>query len=424
MLFLSCVALAPAAPAAADDPPPSSPPSDDAQSSSSASTPAQTRRREFGFVPLAGGDTDSGFGVGEISNLSQLDPRFTPYQWNLESGGFIGFRKSEEGGGIGGFQAAYQDIYLLFTAPQLANKRLRLEMRASYTREVAQRFYGIGNASVAPEETVPSRDFYERTHPTGLARLRVRGPAHFYIEGGGAYTYNALVVKPTTLLGMQMQSDDPKLRSVLGDARSHGVVQLEGALIYDTRDSEISPQKGLYHEVRLRWSPSVGSHLPYAYEQLNATLRGYLTLWPKRVVIAGRIVYDQLIGDPPFYELARYAADTFALGGTKGVRGIPAGRYYGKVKLFSNWEVRTEVVHFTIKNKPYALGVVGFYDVGRLWSDTAAETRFDGTGWNLKYGVGGGLRLAQGQTFVVRADIAWSPDAHPISGYVSAGHAF
>jgi hypothetical protein len=38
--------------------------------------------------------------------------------------------------------------------------------------------------------------------------------------------------------------------------------------------------------------------------------------------------------------------------------------------------------------------------------------------------VGGGLRLQKDQTFVLRADLAWSPDAHPLGGYFLAGHLF
>jgi hypothetical protein len=32
--------------------------------------------------------------------------------------------------------------------------------------------------------------------------------------------------------------------------------------------------------------------------------------------------------------------------------------------------------------------------------------------------------LQQGRAFLVRADLAWSPDAQPIAGYVLADHIF
>ena len=42
----------------------------------------------------------------------------------------------------------------------------------------------------------------------------------------------------------------------------------------------------------------------------------------------------------------------------------------------------------------------------------------------LHYGAGGGLRLQSGSAFVLRADVAWSPDASPIGGYFSSGQMF
>jgi hypothetical protein len=70
------------------------------------------------------------------------------------------------------------------------------------------------------------------------------------------------------------------------------------------------------------------------------------------------------------------------------------------------------------------LGGVLFIDVGRLWSDWTPDPAFDGEGLGLKFGLGGGLRLQQGTAFVVRGDVAWSPDARPIGAYVTAGQIF
>ncbi len=127
--------------------------------------------------------------------------------------------------------------------------------------------------------------------------------------------------------------------------------------------------------------------------------------------------------DPPFYELPRFE-ETFAIGGAKGVRGVPGQRYYGKIKAFSNVELRRELFKAKVLGDERRFGIVGFCDVGRLWADYKHDPELDGTGLGLKYGVGGGLRVASGETFVLRVDVAWSPDANPISGYLLAGHIF
>ncbi len=103
---------------------------------------------------------------------------------------------------------------------------------------------------------------------------------------------------------------------------------------------------------------------------------------------------------------------------------MPAQRYYGKVKLFGNLEARARVAELTVRNKPYVVGLVAFVDGGRLWSELGGNRALDGRGVGLKYGVGGGVRVQSGRTFVVRADLAWSPDARPVGGYLAAGQMF
>ena len=106
------------------------------------------------------------------------------------------------------------------------------------------------------------------------------------------------------------------------------------------------------------------------------------------------------------------------------MRGIPGQRYYGRIKLFSNLELRSHLYDFTVSRKPYALGGALFTDFGRLWTDFGSHPELDGTRLGLKYGVGGGVRLQQGKTFVIRVDVAWSPDARPLGAYLTAGQAF
>jgi hypothetical protein len=106
------------------------------------------------------------------------------------------------------------------------------------------------------------------------------------------------------------------------------------------------------------------------------------------------------------------------------VRGVPGDRYHGKRKLFGNLEARAAVWRFTVGASRYTLGVTGFVDGGRLWADLRSAPELDGSGVGLKYGAGAGLRLRKGETFVLRVDAAWSPDARPLGFYFLAGHLF
>lgn len=156
---------------------------------------------------------------------------------------------------------------------------------------------------------------------------------------------------------------------------------------------------------------------------MSANLRGYVPLFSPRLTLAVRVVGDVFFGDTPLYELSR-AVDTYAIGGSNGVRGVPAQRYYGKVKVFGNVELRAKLFDFKAFGKALTVAGALFFDGGRVWADTSPQPDLDGHGLGLKYGTGGGLRLKSGTAFVLRGDIAWSPDAMPIGGYLVAGETF
>ena len=137
-----------------------------------------------------------------------------------------------------------------------------------------------------------------------------------------------------------------------------------------------------------------------------------------------RGVADLLFGNPPIYELARYE-QTGAFGGPNGVRGVPGQRYHGKVKFFGNAELRKNLFDFEFLGKTNKFGVAAFVDGGRLFADYEPRPELDGgKELGLKIGAGGGIRLQAGQSFVIRADVAWSPDARPVGAYLASGHIF
>src|SRR5437667_4728459 len=118
-----------------------------------APTPPPARKIEVGIVPLAGGSTDVGIGVGELSTIAALPPEYAPYRWAIDSAAFISFKGDPSM--RHSFLLPYQDYFVQWTA-QLLGKRLRMEARASFTRETTQHFYGLGNAAPAPKDDVAS----------------------------------------------------------------------------------------------------------------------------------------------------------------------------------------------------------------------------------------------------------------------------
>jgi hypothetical protein len=375
---------------------------------------------EVDIVPIAGGDSDIGVGGGAYGALVQHKRGFGPYRWRLETGSFFTFKPPAEGA----VRTPYQDAYLKLIVPDLVPKILRLEIRPSFTREDALKYYGVGNGSLIAPGTEPNDEVYkyQRIHPTLQVRVRLTLGARAFLMVGNSYTHNWLEVPKAGRVRDDEAALEPARHGGI-DAASHGVDIFEYALVYDDRDDETSTHRGQYHQVKLRLSPGGTAALPYRYGQTNVTLRAFVTPIREYLTIAARAVGDIQFGDVPFYELPRYE-DTFAIGGGNGVRGVPAQRYYGKIKAFGNLEARSDFVPFRLFKKKFVLGAVAFFDAGRVWSDFSPDPRLGNDGGGLKYGVGGGLRLHQGETFVVRLDVAWSPDARPVGAYFGAGEVF
>ena len=372
-------------------------------------------------MPLVGGSSDIGIGFGQTSDWVRLGPEYHPYRWRLATEAFVTFKARGDD-----VIVPFQDYSLQLIVPELLpEKQLRLIMRLSYTDEATLKFYGVGNNSPEPPPGTPARQAeYGRIHPTLAVAARTALGSSWFAQVGSVYTQLAgrpdrQRPRPGTDHGA---AGHPRDR--IGSFARHGVELIEVAAVYDSRDSELVAGKGMNHKLQVRLSPAIPGWLPYAYQQVNLTGRFYATPIPRRLTLAWRAVGDVMFGTPPFYELARFD-ETPAIGGGNAVRGVPAQRYYGKVKLFQNLEARAQLVSFFVGSKHMVLGAALFFDAGRTWTELGrAHPELDGTGLGLKYGVGGGLRLQQGETFVVRADIAWSPDARPVGGYFAAGEIF
>jgi hypothetical protein len=374
---------------------------------------------EFTILPFVGGDTDVGIGGGYIASLARVEPNRAPYLWRVESAGSVTFKP--EGDGVG---VPYLDNYVLLNLPHVIPNQVGLNVRVSFTHERNITYYGLGNASAAPPEGREEDPYYRYTwtHPKLDVSLEY-DLGRFRLTTGMAYTHNELDIPDDSLIREDSQSPDEDVRRLTAITPEHGVAVFTYGVGWDTRDSEVSPEQGSYHTLRFDIAPGATNGIPYRWMRNNLALRQYVPLMGEQLQLAVRLVVDALVGEPPFYELARFDS-TNAIGGGKGMRGIPARRYHGMLKVLSNTELRYWILSFDLLNKINRLGLVGFADVGRLWADYGRLSELDGEGLGLKIGIGGGVRVLAGKSFVLRADAATSTDAGGFGGYLAAGHIF
>jgi outer membrane protein assembly factor BamA len=375
---------------------------------------------EFTPFPLIGGSSDIGFGGGLLASFAHHSPGYEPYVYRLELASITTFR----GIGTSKTDLPYQDHYLLLSWPHARRNHTRLELRVSYTRESNLKYYGLGNRSTLARGTRLTDSLYEygRTHPEAQVRVRQHLYGRLYSELQVRFAYNRLSVAPGSLLASESvgsgSSGNPEVR---GDA-THYTLGFGYGLVVDLRDNDVATTRGQYYSARLDLFPGGTKPFPYPFARFNTSWRLYFGL-SKTSTLGLRVTTDLLFGDVPVYELARYD-DTYAFGGSKGVRGIPAQRYHGLAKVFANLQWRQVLVHFRWLGKDNALAVTTFIDGGRLWASYRTQPELDGRGIGLKWGVGAGPQWIAGKSFLIRADLAWSPDARPIGAYLAAGDIF
>jgi len=117
-------------------------------------------------------------------------------------------------------------------------------------------------------------------------------------------------------------------------------------------------------------------------------------------------------------------------GGPSGIRGVPSGRYLGRIKAIGNIELRSLPIAFHFLGQSFHLGGDLFFDTGRIWLDYTFKNPLDGTGLGLKYGTGAGIYALWGQAALFRVEVAYSPDqvaenpGFPVGIYVEDGLMF
>lgn len=146
------------------------------------------------------------------------------------------------------------------------------------------------------------------------------------------------------------------------------VTQIKGGLIFDTRNNEALPTKGIWDELVLIGSPGIAGTSPYL--QMSITHRQYFNIVPKHLSFAYRLVYQtKLAGNIPFYMLPFYFNTKEikdGIGGSTTVRGMLRDRIIADGAVFGNAELRYRVVDFKIGSANFYVALSGFADAAQV----------------------------------------------------------
>ena len=146
------------------------------------------------------------------------------------------------------------------------------------------------------------------------------------------------------------------VNGLIPEADTHGHrVELKGGLVYDTRDFETNPERGLYASATTTGGTSLSGGAKSSLV-LTADLRQYIPLWPGRITLAWQLAYKGLMaGSLPFYALPAF-----------GMRGSFGSRITGNGVAWTSTDLRLRIASFQAARQNFELGLVAFADAGAV----------------------------------------------------------
>ena len=233
---------------------------------------------------------------------------------------------------------------------------------------------------------------------------------------------------------------------VLTDAEKDGGLSLEfnAGLVYDTRDIEAAPNKGIWAEAYLN-----GNFIGSPYLKACAYFRNYISI-PIHIFKAGdpvfayRLAWQHTIaGETPLFMiqnnplLVQRNMISEGFGSSNTIRGLRENRILAEGMAWANTELRIKLVKFTLANQYFYIAVNPFFDAGIITKPYKADALadlaqkqgnadgkvYDVLGYDvltgghnpiydpskvnyLVYSGGAGLKIAMNQNFIVSADFA------------------
>ena len=216
-------------------------------------------------------------------------------------------------------------------------------------------------------------------------------------------------------------------------------IELKAGLVYDSREHEADPTRGIWAELYAYGSPDIlngrGKN-GYNYLKLAAHFRQYVPLYKDRIVFAYHLAYQGLLaGNAPYYTLQNintlYLRQIISdgLGSINTVRGVPYNSVIGNGYAWANFEMRFKLVSFRFIKQNFYLATNPFFDMGacvqeyrldemkkiRETGKTLSGDNLTNSELNLIYtgeprklhmSAGVGLKLAMNRNFILSAEVA------------------
>lgn len=146
---------------------------------------------------------------------------------------------------------------------------------------------------------------------------------------------------------------------------------IRAGLVYDSRDAENYPTKGIWTDFHLIMAPKfLGT--THEYYRIGATFRHYVPIWKDKLIFAYRLTYQGILNNDapwymmPFYTYMGKTNDYDGIGGYRSVRGLMLNKLQGQHVMFGNVEFRWRFIDFKLWNQNISFALSAFCDGGSV----------------------------------------------------------
>ena len=365
----------------------------------------------FGPLPIVAYDQDRGFEYGALLNI-----------YNFGDGSWYPTPQSTWYFEISRYTKGSQ-LYVVSYDNRVLIPGVRISAAINVVKEKALDFYGFNGYESYYDVEMPTA-FYrlERLVPTFKVDFMGKIRENLYWKVGYHFSWFDINNFESETL-----NETPTLFELY---KSWGIIPEEDAdggfssairfgIMYDSRDFEAAPSRGIWAEIHAVFAPEfLGTS--HGYTKLNFTFRHYVPIVNSKLVFAYRLNYQGFVGSAPFYVIPYstivgpgYDRDGF--GGYHTVRGIMRDRIQGMGVGFYNAELRWRFLNFHIAKQNVTLALSGFTDGAKVLKGVDMSTiptsyiaeynkYINSNGDNFHLTAGGGFRIIINQNFIIAAE--------------------
>lgn len=389
----------------------------------------------FGALPVIAFNTDVGLIYGALVNLFDYGDGsgYPEYRHSL----YLEWSNSTKGSM--NTRLYYDSEYLI--------PKVRLTADISYLTEKALDFYGFNGY-----QAIYHPEWEDENDPSYISRVYYRQERKMFrimagFQGnlsekndklkwiaGFVYFNNKINSVDIDRLN-KGKDEDKKLPDTLGlydhyvsynvlkpsEINGNKLTYLKAGVVYDGRDFDAFPTKGIWTEAVFSYSPRFLGDWESSYLKFTFIHRHYISLINKKLVFAYRLGYQgTLAGEVPFHiqphivPIDMRSATSQGLGGKNTLRGVLRNRVVGDGFISGNFELRWIFFRALVFKQNLYLGTNVFFDTGRIvqdiardlsqWPEESFTQYFDPGAESFHNSAGLGLKVGLNENFIISAD--------------------